>query len=255
MLFDFRKAFDLIDHNILAKKLSTYNIPETIKYWILDFLSNRKQRVKLGNDCQSEWNNVHEGVPQETKLGPWLFAIMIDDINVPVVDYFWRYVDDSTMPELVAKNDSTLLQSHVNVFAKKSKANGMELKETRCKELGISFSTLNKSFDPIIINNKSVEVVTVVKLLGVTVSNDLKWNSHIANTGKKVSTRLYFLRQLERAGLPPEDLIQFYVSCIHPVIEYACEAFHDSLPQYLSNDLERLQKRAFCIIFPKLHYQ
>ena len=52
MLFDFRKAFDLIDHNILAKKLSTYSIPETIKYWIFDFLSNRKQRVKLGNDCQ-----------------------------------------------------------------------------------------------------------------------------------------------------------------------------------------------------------
>ena len=255
MLFDFRKAFDLIDHNILAKKLSTYNIPETIKYWILDFLSNRKQRVKLGNDCQSEWSNVHAGVPQGTKLGPWLFAIMVDDINVPGVDDFWRYVDDSTISESVAKNDSTLLQSHVNVFAENSKANGMELKETKCKELRISFSTLNKSFDPIIINNKNVEVVTVVKLLGVTLSNDLKWNSHIANTCKKVSTRLYFLRQLKRAGLPPEDLIQFYVTCIRPVIEYACEAFHDSLPQYLSNDLERLQKRAFRIIFPELHYQ
>ena len=35
MLFDFRKAFDLIDHNILAKKLSTYNIPEAYK--VLDF--------------------------------------------------------------------------------------------------------------------------------------------------------------------------------------------------------------------------
>lgn len=40
------------------------------------------------------------------------------------------------------------------------------------------------------------------------------------------------------------------MTCIRPVIEYACEAFHDSLPQYLSNDLERLQKRAFRIIFP-----
>ena len=70
MLFDFRKAFDLIDHNILAKKLSTYNILETIKYWILDFVSNRKQQVKLGNDCQSEWSNVQAGVPQGTKLGP-----------------------------------------------------------------------------------------------------------------------------------------------------------------------------------------
>ena len=44
------------------------------------------------------------------------------------------------------------------------------------------------------------------------------------------------------------------MTCIRPVIEYACKAFHDSLPQYLSNDLERLQKRAFRIILPELHY-
>ena len=47
-------AFDLIDHNILATKLSTYNIPETSKYWILDFLNNRKQRVKLDMPVRME---------------------------------------------------------------------------------------------------------------------------------------------------------------------------------------------------------
>ena len=95
MLFDFRKAFDLIDHNILAKKLLTYNIPETIKYWILDFLSNRKQRVKLGNDCQSEWSTVHAGVPQSTKLGPWLFAIMVDEMYL-----VWTISGDMSMTPL-----------------------------------------------------------------------------------------------------------------------------------------------------------
>ena len=92
MIFDFRKVFDLIDHNILAKKFSTYSIPETVKYWILAFLSNRQQRVKLVNDCQFKWSNVHASVPQGTKLGRWLFAIMIDDINVPGVDDFCKYV-------------------------------------------------------------------------------------------------------------------------------------------------------------------
>ena len=119
---------------------------------------------------------------------------MIDDIKLLVyLDNFWRYVDCSTMSESVVKNYSSLHQSHVNVFAENSKANGMELKETKCKELRKRFSASNKSFDPIIINN-NVGVVTVVKLLGVTLSTDLNWNSHIANTCKKVSSRLYFLR-------------------------------------------------------------
>lgn len=53
VLFDFRKAFDLIDHCILAEKLTNYNIPRTIVCWILDFLMCRKQRVKLSSDCYS----------------------------------------------------------------------------------------------------------------------------------------------------------------------------------------------------------
>ena len=255
MLFDFRKAFDLIDHNILSEKLTRYNIPKTIMYWILDFLSNRKQRVKLCNDCFSEWSDVPAGVPQGTKLGPWLFVIMINDLNVSGVDDLWKYVDDSTMSESVGRNDSSLIQNYVDEFARKSIADGLQLKETKCKELRISFSRPNKVFEPITINGKNIEVVTSTKLLGLTISNDLKWNTHISNTCKKVSTRLYFLRQLKRAKLPPNDLVLFYITCIRPVVEYACEVFHNSLPQYLSDDLEKLQKRAFCIIFPDMHYK
>ena len=255
MLFDFRKAFDLIDNNILSEKLTRYNIPKTIMYWILDFLSNSKQRVKLSNDCFSEWSDVPAGVPQGTKLGPWLFVIMINDLNVSGVDDLWKYVDDTTMSESVSRNDSSLIQNYVDEFARKSIADGLQLRETKCKELRISFSRPNKVFEPITINGKNVEVVTSTKLLGLIISNDLKWNTHISNTCKKVSTRLYFLRQLKRAKLPPNDLVLFYITCIRPVIEYACEVFHNSLPQYLSDDLEKLQKRAFRIIFPDMHYK
>ena len=137
----------------------------------------------------------------------------------------------------------------------KSIADGLQLKETKCKELRISFSRPNKVFEPITINGKNVEVVTSTKLLGLTISNYLKWNTHISNTCKKVSTQLYFLRQLKRAKLPSNDLVLFYIICIRPVVEYACEVFHNSLPQYLSDDLEKLQKRAFRIIFPDMHYK
>ena len=47
MLYDYRKAFDLIDHNILIKKINDLPIPCKVACWVVDFLTNRYQRVKL----------------------------------------------------------------------------------------------------------------------------------------------------------------------------------------------------------------
>ena len=46
------------------------------------------------------------------------------------------------------------------------------------------FSRSADSFKAVTINNKPVEVVTCVKLLGLTISNNLKWNAHIDNVMK-----------------------------------------------------------------------
>ena len=131
------------------------------------------------------------------------------------------------MSEIAAKNYSSLLESQVNVFTKKSIANGMKLKERKCKELRISFCTSNKVFDPIVINNKNVEVVAVVKLVSVTLSDNLKWNSHIANMCKKSILTIIFPQTIKARWVTTRKFYSVYVTCIGPVIENACEAFSD----------------------------
>ena len=77
---------------------------------------------------------------------------------------------------------------------------------------------------------------------------------HSSELIRKCSSRLYFLRQLKRSGVAPSELVQFYVTCIRPVLEYASPVFHRSLPNYISVHLERIQRRASIIIYPDLSY-
>ena len=88
------------------------------------------------------------------------------------------------------------------------------------------------------------------KLLGVTISNNLRWNGHINEILKKASKRLYFLSQLKRARVTKQDLVLFYTSCICSILTYASPVFPYALPEYLKNELERIQKRALGIICP-----
>ena len=67
--------------------------------------------------------------------------------------------------------------------------------------------------------------------------------------------RLYFLIQLKRARVSQKDLCLFYVTCVRSFIDYAAPVFHYSLPAYVMQELERIQKRAMRIICPGIEYQ
>ena len=54
---------------------------------------------------------------------------------------------------------------------------------------------------------------------------------------------------------PQPDLLKIYLSIIRPVLEYACPAWSTSIPQYLSDKIEMVQKRALRSIYPGAHYQ
>ena len=54
----------------------------------------------------------------------------------------------------------------------------------------IQFTKLESIFEPITINNTNIEIVPSGKLLGVMISNDLKWNVHVEMICKNVATRL-----------------------------------------------------------------
>ena len=57
-------------------------MPRSVVNWIIDFLSNIFQCIKLAEGCFSKWGPVPSGVPQGTKLGLWLFVLMMNDLDI-----------------------------------------------------------------------------------------------------------------------------------------------------------------------------
>ena len=82
--------------------------------WILVFLTDRQQRGKLSYDCFSERAGFSSGVPQGRKLGSWLFILMISDLRVSNVDN-WKYIDDTSISEIVHRDSVTTIIYHAYV--------------------------------------------------------------------------------------------------------------------------------------------
>ena len=62
------------------------------------------------------------------------------------------------------------------------------------------------------------------------------------NIVKKAGKRLYMLYQIKRAGITQKDLVSVFVSVVRPVLEYAYPVRHTNVPQYLSANIEVIQK-------------
>ena len=157
---------------LFAGKLLALDMPIGVSLWIIDFLIDHRQRVKLEEDCLSEWGNVPAGVPQGTKLGSWQFILMIDDINTSNME-LWKYVDNTTIAECVDRKEVSHIQSGVQDLIAKSNQNKFQLNESKCKELLILLAKSAVDFTPIVINGKAIEVVSTAKLLGLNMSYDL----------------------------------------------------------------------------------
>ena len=86
------------------------------------------------------------------------------------------------------------------------------------------------------------------------IQNNLNWWEHVTKIVEKAGKRLYMLRLLKRANADTKALSTVYITVIRPVLKYACQVWHFNIPEYLSDDIERVQKRTLRIILPELCY-
>ena len=106
ILMDLTKAFDCLPHSLLLGKLSAYGLSDKSCSLVSNYLSNRKQQVKLG-PRYSEWADIVRGVPQGSILGPLLFNVFINDIfHFLDKSSLYNYADDNTLSYAHSNSDT-----------------------------------------------------------------------------------------------------------------------------------------------------
>ena len=102
------------------------------------------------------------------------------------------------------------------------------------------------------VSRNAFTTVKCFKVLGINISDDLRWDAHIHALCAKTATRLYFLKILKCSGLAVEDFLCFYKCVICAVVKYSCIVWHHSVTAGQSDWLEALQKWALHIILHPL---
>ena len=118
IFYDLRKAFDVVDHELLLRKLAAYQFSLNSLNWIKSYLTDRKQCIS-DHKLKSTFQNVKAGVPQGSVLGPVLFLLFVNDLPIFINEtYLELYADDTTV-HYASKNKITLrrkLQMGANGF-------------------------------------------------------------------------------------------------------------------------------------------
>ena len=94
---DLSKAYDCLPHDLLIAKLEAYGLDNGSLSLLLDYLSFRNQRTKIGS-AYSKWSKIRRGIPQGSILGPLLFNIFINDIFLIIEQSdICNFADDNTL--------------------------------------------------------------------------------------------------------------------------------------------------------------
>ena len=81
VFIDLSKAFDIVNHSKLLKKLELYGVTDQNHSWIKNYLSNRKQFIQINNEENTEVETITCGVPQGSILVPLLFLLHLNDLK------------------------------------------------------------------------------------------------------------------------------------------------------------------------------
>ena len=160
----------------------------------------------------------------------------------------YKFVDDKTLAYSYSGDPTKYLQQVLDAEAIETNRNIMLINEAKCNVITFNFSKNNICPQGLTINGNPLHQCNKIKLLGVILSDDLKWSENTSNICKKVNKKFYILSKFKQFGLKENELLTAWNVMMRPVVEYATPLWHSGLTDADSYKLEALQKKALGMI-------
>ncbi|KAI3369594.1 hypothetical protein L3Q82_024480, partial [Scortum barcoo] len=208
-------AFNTIIPQTLVQKLTTLGLSFTLCNWVLDFLTDRPQSVRI-HDVSSSSISLSTGSPQGC--------------------LWWD--------GWIANNDESDYRQEVEHLEGWCRQNNLCINVKKTKEMIVDFRRGRHLPSPLYIGGTAVEVVSSFRYLGVHISDDLTWSKNTSCLIRKAHQRLYFLRRLRRAGLGSSVLTSFYRCVVESVLSSCIIVWHGSCSAAEKKALQRVVKAA-----------
>ena len=250
-----KKAFDTVDHAILAKKLYLYGVRNTESKWFQSYLSDRQQLCKV-NGISSNLQFIKCGVPQGSCLGPLVFLLFINDMPLSLHNSkVTMYADDTSLAYAFNSIDDITTAMNTELESLKKWLHGNKLALNVTKTTSMIIGTNRKLHESnsgeliqahFKISGEAIEQKTSVKYLGVILDNQMKWIDHINLISSKVSRAIGIIKCAKKV-LPFNLLKMLYLGLVEPHFRYCCSVW-GSCGATTRKAPDKLQNRAIRII-------
>ncbi len=139
LFVDFSSAFNTIIPALLQDKLSQLNVPDSTCRWISDFLSDRRQHVKLGKHV-SDSRTISTSSPQGCVLSPLQFSMYSNSctsshqsVKLP------KFADDTTLIGLISDGDESAYRWKIDHLVTWCSQNNLELSALKTVEMIVDY--------------------------------------------------------------------------------------------------------------------
>ncbi|MEW8548207.1 MAG: reverse transcriptase family protein, partial [Candidatus Thiodiazotropha sp.] len=254
IILDFSKAFDTVPHKLFLLKLNHYGIAGKTNSWIESWLCNRQQRVVLDGAASTD-SPVLSGVPQGTVLGPLMFLLYINDIGAKISPQttIKLFADDALLYRTIdSPSDELQLQHDLDTMIDWSKTWLMRFNAKKCHLLKITRQrkTPQTKYS---IDGSHLEEVQHHPYLGVELTSDLTWKTHISNISERANRILNLLRR-HLYNCNQDVKTRAFTTLVRPHLEYSSTVWDPYFKQDIQT-LEKIQRKGARFVTGDYSYQ